>query len=465
MAQMAPAGERHVKEGVRFGIVKKLIASKEFGWILDEKQSELGGKHLYFALSDATASPLSVGSRVRYRLYNDDKGVGACEVETAAKEPSKDSDEGFFLVSETDGAESKGATLQWLDTKAESSAESATIKPTLVDDASQFVAAPKAVPAPRLARLAEKDALHKQGRTLLDDGQAWFGTVEMWQQSKRFGWVLPDDAVDARKVPAAKLNQGKVFVHGTDMAGILGTVMPGTRVCYKLYYDAKGLGAYDVRAVIPRDGLRLSQKLQFFMKYLSSPKDVALCIRLPKEAVGFLIGKNGDHVKKAQSSTRTTWHFDDWTGPEVEDDFPPIMADQGWWRKNRRHSILTVVGGSAAVTNATVLVAGKMAELVMSRLHMVPLLVPQAVVGRLVGKKGANIKRLQGDTKENRVRVGDKFEFKHGGTTEDMVTVTLCGPEESFVNALAQMVGTVAAHYAELVDRSAQVWNMSSQWR
>mmetsp|Transcript_29834 Transcript_29834/g.48100 ORF Transcript_29834/g.48100 Transcript_29834/m.48100 type:complete len:462 (-) Transcript_29834:65-1450(-) len=90
-------------------------------------------------------------------------------------------------------------------------------------------------------RGAPKDDLLK-GRKLIS-GQRYVGCIAEWHST--WGWVEPLDVVNH---PQIKKNKGRIYVNKTDSRGYL-KMEVGTHMDFKIYCDARGLGAVDCTEV------------------------------------------------------------------------------------------------------------------------------------------------------------------------------------------------------------------------
>jgi len=196
------------------------------------------------------------------------------------------------------------------------------------------------------------------------------------------------------------------------------------------------------------------------LKYIKKPGDVAIRIRVPKELVGSLIGKGGELIKVLTKASGTQMKFEDWNGPEVRDGYG--------WGSGGIYSILTIEGAPAAVIEGVMLVCARLSDIAASHLRMAQLLLPEEITGRVIGKKGENLKRLKGGAEKGkgggggslRVVIGDAIALGTGGTAERVIMVTLCGPADPFRAALTNLIQIVEGECQQAIGKNIQLMAM-----
>jgi len=107
---------------------------------------------------------------------------------------------------------------------------------------------------------------------------------------------------------------------------------------------------------------------------LSSSKQVVIDVKIPKESVGVVIGREGSNIKEIQARTDTRINFKD----ELE---------------TETHRVAGIRGLSEDVSYAEILIHQTIAN--QPRLERVTMYVPVSTVGRIIGRQGSNIRDIQ----------------------------------------------------------------------
>lgn len=107
---------------------------------------------------------------------------------------------------------------------------------------------------------------------------------------------------------------------------------------------------------------------------ISSSKQVVIDVKIPKESVGVVIGREGSNIKEIQAKTDTRINFKD----ELE---------------TETHRVAGIRGLPADVSYAEILIHQTIAN--QPRLERVTMYVPVSSVGRIIGRQGDNIRVIQ----------------------------------------------------------------------
>lgn len=301
----------------------------------------------------------------------------------------------------------------------------------------------------------------REERQMLDDGQPWFGRVDGWNPEKGFGFIQGDDRVDPSFVPQAAMNNGRVFCTRDDIGGIsLRDLQVGMRVQYTLYCDSKGLGACNVVPAGMRQESNLPAMLQGVdrgtLRNLKAGQ-VVVRIRLASLFVPGLIGKGGENVKEMRKESGAQFDFDDWSPVDGVMDDPDFLPVNEWGDRRPQKAGLSVIkisGDAEAVACGLLLIALKTQEAAMSNFQRLVVIVPDALVGKVIGKKGENIKKLRGNDQLFRINVGDKPTAVISEAGDEQVTlVTLFGPSGAMLKCVENLVSFLTDEFTHDLER------------
>jgi len=147
-------------------------------------------------------------------------------------------------------------------------------------------------------------------------------------------------------------------------------------------------------------------------------RQVALDVRIPKESVGIVIGRQGSNIREIQSKTETRINFKD----EMETD---------------THRVACIRGLPDDAQMAEILIHQTIAN--QPRLETLELLVPIRAVGRIIGRNGDTIRSLQ-------MNAGCKIEVERGGEEDPdgKKKITIKGTSHQIELAKAMVIEKVA---------------------
>lgn len=189
--------------------------------------------------------------------------------------------------------------------------------------------------------------------------QVYF-TGQVSQLKGNWGFIKPDYPIghDAYK----RRKEGVIFFHMNDVNCDADAISEGTKVVFYLYVDDRGLGAHRVTA--PE-----AQSLQ----------GLKILLSVEKSYVGNLIGKKGSTISG----------LCDKTGAKIQ------MQNRDEVDPHAPHRICIITGKPPNMIDACYSVADCIATAAQSLNAKIKFLVPPRCMGRLIGKRGANIKELQ----------------------------------------------------------------------
>lgn len=148
-------------------------------------------------------------------------------------------------------------------------------------------------------------------------------------------------------------------------------------------------------------------------------RQVALDVRIPKESVGIVIGRQGSNIREIQSKTETRINFKD----EME---------------TETHRVACIRGLPDDAQMAEILIHQTIAN--QPRLETLELHVPLRAIGRIIGRNGDTIRSLQ-------MNAGCKIEVERGGEERDpdgKKKVTIKGTSHQIELAKSMVIEKVA---------------------
>lgn len=296
-----------------------------------------------------------------------------------------------------------------------------------------------------------KDGLNKRQKTaknrkFLDDGQPWYGCVHSWNPERGFGWVVGDDAVDPSVISEAAMNQGKIFVARGDLGGVaLRDLYPGMRVQYTLYSDERGLGGCKVMPEGMSDGgndqmCGMLQGLgQGQLKKLKEG-DIVVRIRVASSLVPLLIGKGGEGVKDMKKKTGASFDFSEWKEVGQPSEENPPSGEKNSHNLAGNH-VINIMGDPGQVAQGLLKIAEITQQASLALFQRLLLVIPNTLIGKVIGKKGENIKKLKGDNPYFRIHIQqDPVALAMDAGEEQVTLMTFFGPSESMITSVAAVV-------------------------
>jgi len=211
------------EDDIFVGSVKFFDNRRGFGFIkLDEEISWEGtssGDAVYFPRDSLIGTDMSkdmdvkvpTDIRVSFRVYKDDKGLGACEVQNEDGSPLESVPRGEWK-GETRKRKRTGST------GANKKAKKAKTKDELIEE-----------------------------REVEEEGNIYTGTVKFYKPDKGYGFIKIDEEITLKDLSA----KGKIYVMKEDIVCYSDEVglTPNTEVMFKIYKDSMGIGACEVMNV------------------------------------------------------------------------------------------------------------------------------------------------------------------------------------------------------------------------
>lgn len=227
------------------------------------------------------------------------------------------------------------------------------------------------------------------GRTEFHD--RWVGEVCGWKG--KFGFIMPETPIPH---PSVISKGGKLFFHKTDTDPSL-EIKPGMKIAFCLYEDERGLGAHRVSSTLvaePERNVHLLVDAHF---------------------VGALIGPKGANIKKMQKESGVKSCL----VSRME-----VLNSQGAVMPLR---MLSVSGESDAIDKACGALGKFLSEHSQNLNMRIAWACPCTMVGKIIGKKGSNMKKLQQKYKSVKLDIQRERLFSQGNEFQQMVAF---GPME-----------------------------------
>jgi len=216
-----PYEDREVNEDETFlGSIKFFDGWKGFGYVkADEeitwKGESSGGEGIYFSRDAVVANNAGTGmvlrlndrKRVSFKVYKNDRGLGACEIQNEDETPIE-------YIPRKEG----GRKRKWGGDKNKKSPKKAKTKEELIEE-----------------------------REIDEDENTYTGTVMSYNAAKEFGFIKIAEEISFKDVTIDE----KVYVMKDDIVCYSAEVglVEDTEVMFKIYKDSKGLGACEVMNV------------------------------------------------------------------------------------------------------------------------------------------------------------------------------------------------------------------------
>jgi len=220
--------DRVVNEDEMFvGSVKFFDVRRGFGFIkLDEEFSWEGtdsGDAVYFPRDALIGTDMSKDmdvkvpneTRVSFRVYKDDKGLGACEVQNEDGSPLESVPRGEW---KGEGRKRKRTGSSGKKKGAKKAKTKSKTKEELIEE-----------------------------RELEEEENIYTGTVKFYKADKEYGFINIDEEITLKDVST----KGKIYVMKEDIVCNSDEVglAPKTEVMFKIYKDSMGIGACEVMNV------------------------------------------------------------------------------------------------------------------------------------------------------------------------------------------------------------------------
>jgi len=239
-----------------------------------------------------------------------------------------------------------------------------------------------------------------------------------WNKEKGFGWLKANDPIE--NFTGQRSGNGKVFIHRNDLVGC-DALEKDLQVKFFLYGDDRGLGAqkcqradnFDASVTIEGAGNGYSEP---------EPKSV-ISIYVENLYIGGIIGKKGATIKELQQTS----------GAKID-----IVQDEKSDNKDPLKCRLINLTGTSGELKTVVKALAKHLSTAAQSLHAkIVFLIHQTKAGRLIGKKGANIKKIRGEKNSVFVTISKEPIDVSG---QPLITVTCFGPQKDMENAIDETV-------------------------
>lgn len=274
------------------------------------------------------------------------------------------------------------------------------------------------------------------------------GKVISFHPEKGFGWIRPTQPVGS--LPGAHLNGGRVFVHVRDLVGVE-VLAKDQDVRFVLYADDKGLGAMSCSSnEAPEGGLEQFQQQDYnsgsfggdMQGFTDEPRTV-ISIYVENMYIGGIIGKKGATIKKLSQESGAKIDItqeDDADNPEKK-------------RDPQRSRLVNLTGTSDQLKKVVKAIAKTLTEISQSLYSKITFLIHQTQAGRLIGKKGANIKKIRGEKKTVNLNIS-----KEPVTINEqpLVTVSVFGPCNDVEVSVDEMVNQLSEIYQSMLQKFQQ---------
>jgi len=274
------------------------------------------------------------------------------------------------------------------------------------------------------------------------------GKVMSFNPEKGFGWIRPTQPVGS--LPGAHLNGGRVFVHVRDLVGVE-SLEQDQDVRFVLYSDDKGLGAMNCTSNEAPEGMEgmmndfggNSQSFQTDIPqgFTDEPRTV-ISIYVENMYIGGIIGKKGATIKKLSEDSGAKI---DITQEEKEE------GEDGEKRRDpQRSRLVNLTGTSEQLKKIVKAIAKTLSGISQSLYSKITFLIHQTQAGRLIGKKGANIKKIRGDKRTVNLNISkDPVEING----QPLVTVSVFGPCNDAEDSIDEMVNQLSEIYQSMLTK------------
>lgn len=246
-----------------------------------------------------------------------------------------------------------------------------------------------------------------------------------WNEEKSFGWIFCNDPIAEF---LGERSNGKIFIHRGDLVDC-DYLEKDDQVKFYLYGGERGLGAQNCKKIndfgendIPTENMATAV---YAVPDNSLHLKCVITIQVENTLMIDLIGKKGRLIQKLQEDT----------GAKID-------IQEGGGASRFINLTGTIVELQAAAREITKQLSQN------TRTKMV-FLVHYSKTGRLIGKKGANIKKIRGD--ENNIFVNisnDPIIFN----SQPVQTMSVSGSKENIEGAIDESVSQLAAIYKQMLE-------------
>jgi len=251
------------------------------------------------------------------------------------------------------------------------------------------------------------------------------GRVINWNE-KGFGWIRSYQ--NLTNIPGAHKNNGKVFVHKNDLIGIK-ELESNKEVSFLLYVDQKGLGAHCVTTNI---NSKENAKSYFFNESKKLKTVISLCIE--NMYISGLIGKKGTNIKILKNKS----------GARID-----VIEDVNEKQNLTNSKLVNVTGVENELKEVCKLIAKYLAELSQSLYAKLVFLIHQSQAGRLIGKKGVNLRKIRGEKRTTNIKISKEPITVNN---QPLVTMTLFGPKQDMEHSVEEAVSQLSNIYQSMLE-------------
>lgn len=251
------------------------------------------------------------------------------------------------------------------------------------------------------------------------------GKVISWNE-KGFGWIRSYQSL--LNLPGAHKNNGKIFVHKNDLVGIK-QLECNKEVSFLLYSDEKGLGAHNVTN---NENPVHTNKATFFSSESNTFKTV-ISIYIENMYIGSLIGKKGANIKALKNKS----------GAKID-----VIEDIEEQRDPKQSRLINLTGNESELKEVCKLTAKYLAEISQSLYSKLVFLIHQSQAGRLIGKKGVNLKKIRGEKGAINIKISKEPILINN---QPLVTMTLFGPKQDMEYSIEEAVSQLTNIYQSML--------------
>jgi len=245
-----------------------------------------------------------------------------------------------------------------------------------------------------------------------------------WNLEKGFGWLKANDPIE--NFTGQRSGNNKVFLHRNDLVGCT-ALEKDAQVKFYLYGDDRGLGAQKCqRAENFDESIKLDPAPSIYTP--PEPKSV-ISIYVENLYIGGIIGKKGATIKELQQNS----------GAKID-----IVQDEGEDKDPLRCRLINLTGTSQELKIVVKALAKHLSTSAQTLYAKIVFLIHQSKAGRLIGKKGVNIKKIRGEKNSVFVTIS-KEPIDISG--QPLITVTCFGPQKDMENAIDETVMQLVSIY------------------
>lgn len=276
------------------------------------------------------------------------------------------------------------------------------------------------------------------------------GRVISFNSQKGFGWLRPTQPVGS--LPGAHMNGGKVFIHIRDLVGVDG-LEADQEVRFLLYSDEKGLGASQCTVMDGEVDFQQQEDFSSFTAQAESftdlPKTV-ISIYVENMYIGGIIGKKGAKIKELSKES----------GAKIE--ITQEKEEEGKHRDLQRSRLINLTGSLEQLKKVVKLLAKTISEISQSLYAKITFLIHKSQAGRIIGKKGCNVKKIRGEKKTVNLNISKEPVTIDG---QPLITVSVFGPCNDVEEAIDECVTLLSEIYQSMLEtfqREQQMKQMNS---